>query len=87
MCPPIGQFLLCSDAKILAKVLASRLNKVISKLVHIDQAGFIANRSTSLIIRRAFLNLQSPTDNEDSRAILTLDLASAEEIWLWPHFY
>lgn len=37
--------LLCSDVKILDSVLSDRLNKIASKLVHPDQAGFIANRS------------------------------------------
>lgn len=75
------------DAKILAKVLAVRLNRVIHKLVHMDQAGFIANRSTSLNIRRAFLNLQSPTENEGSRAVLTLDVSKAFDSVEWGYIW
>lgn len=36
--------LLCTDAKIVAKILAVRLNKTISRLVHPDQTGFIPGR-------------------------------------------
>lgn len=60
--------LLNSDIKILAKVLAARLNKVIQKLVHPDQSGFIPGRSTSTNIRWVYLNLQVPTDEDERRA-------------------
>lgn len=36
--------LLNTDIKILAKVLAARLNKIIQKLVHPDQLGFIPEK-------------------------------------------
>lgn len=42
--------LLNSDTKILAKILAARLNKVIQKLVHSDQSGWY----TSINIRWVF---------------------------------
>lgn len=49
--------LLPVDAKILAKALATTLTGVISDLVHADQMGFIPQKSTSLNIRRLFLNV------------------------------
>lgn len=44
--------LLCSDVKILAKVLAARLNRIISKLIHLDQTDFIPDRFPSVNISR-----------------------------------
>lgn len=69
--------LLCTDVKILAKVLATHLNRCIIGLINPDQLGFIPNRSTSINIRRVFLNMQIPTDNLGPNAILALDAAKA----------
>lgn len=79
--------LLCSDVKIIARALASRLNKCIAKLVHLDQSGFIPGRSTSTNIRRAYLNLQVPTENTGSRAILSLDTAKAFDSLEWEYLW
>lgn len=55
--------LLNSNVKLLAWVLATRLAKVISRLVHLDQSGFILARSTALNIQRLFLiNIKLPVD-------------------------
>lgn len=77
--------LLCSDVKILAKILATRLNGCIQTLIHPDQLEFIPNRSTSINIRRVFLNTQIPTDNGGSRAILALDAAKAFDSLEWDY--
>ena len=37
--------LLNTEFKLLSKILATRLNKVIEKLVHSDQSGFIKGRA------------------------------------------
>lgn len=69
--------LLSSDVKILARVMAARLNISIQKCIHPDQSVFIPNRSTSTNIRWVYLNLQTPTENTGPRAILSLDAAKA----------
>ncbi|XP_044130601.1 carbonic anhydrase 1-like [Bufo gargarizans] len=46
------------DVKLLAKVLANRLNRVIQTIIHDDQYGFMPGKSTALNLRRLFLNLQ-----------------------------
>ena len=43
--------LLNTDYKILAHALANRLKKVIPKLVHTDQSGYIKGRTISTNIR------------------------------------
>ena len=57
------------DYKILAKSLALRFKKVISKLINEDQAGFIKGRSTSYVIR-AIDDIIEYTDNNDIPGIL-----------------
>lgn len=79
--------LLCSDVKILAKVMAARLNKIIPKLIHPDQSGFIPNRSTSTNIRRVYLNMQIPIENSGRRAILSLDAAKAFDSLEWHYLW
>lgn len=79
--------LLCSDAKILAKVMAARLNQISLKLVHPDQTGFIPSRSTSMDIRRVFLNLQTPTENMGTRAVMSLDVVKAFDSLEWGYIW
>lgn len=75
--------LLCSDAKILAKVLAAMVNKYIQNLIHPDQSGFIPNRSTNINVRRVYLNLQIPSINGGSRVVVSLDAAKAFDSLEW----
>lgn len=79
--------LLPVDAKIIAKVLASRLSRVISDLVHQDQTGFIPQKSTSINIRRLHLNLQLPSDCHGTRAVCSLDAAKAFDSVEWPFLW
>lgn len=69
--------LLAVDAKILAKVLATRLTWVIPSLIHSDQTGFITEMSTAINLRRLYLNLQLPFDHQGSWVICSLDAAKA----------
>lgn len=69
--------LLKVDVKILDKVLAIRLNKVILSLIHGDQAGFMPRRNTSFNHRRLFINLRTTHDNPGFRIIVALDTAKA----------
>lgn len=69
--------LLQSDVKILAKVLALRLNKVIFSIIHSDQSGFMPKKSTAINLRRLFLNLQTQSYNVGDRALRSLDAHKA----------
>lgn len=79
--------LLCMDVKIWANVLAARLNRTIQKLIHPEQSGFKPDRSTSVNIRRVFLNPQIPVVNEGSRAILSLDAVKAFDSLEWYYLW
>lgn len=65
--------LLQLDVKILAKILALRLNKVILCLIHPDQTVFMPNKNTAFSLRRLFMNLQAEQDNIGSRVVVSLD--------------
>lgn len=70
--------LLNMDLKILAKVLATRLAKVISTLVDIDQTGFMPGMSTDTNLRRLFTHLQMDMDTEfQARVIVSIDIEKA----------
>lgn len=77
--------LLGADVKILARILASRLKKIITKYIHPDQSGFMPNSATSINIRKAYLNLQVPMSNTGSRAILSLDVTKAFDSLEWQY--
>lgn len=72
--------------KILAKVLALRLNKAISSLIHSDQAGFMPQKSMAINLRRLFVNLQSISDNMGDRALLSLNVHKAFDSIEWSYF-
>lgn len=75
--------LLQMDIKILAKVLARRVNTVISDLIHEDQAVFMLNKSSAVNLRRVYVNIQTPADNEGARALLSLDANKAFDVLSW----
>lgn len=76
-----------ADIKILAKVLANRLQRVVGSLIAENQSGFIPIRSTSDNIHHLFLNIQTLMDNSKKAAILLLGTAKAfnevEWCFLW----
>lgn len=69
--------------KILAKVLATRLNRIVSKLLHPDRTGFLPVRYTSINISRIHFNIQLPIEKEGTRAILSLDANKAFDSFEW----
>lgn len=54
--------LLQVDIRILAKVLALRLNQAISSIIHSDQSCFIPGKSTAINIRRMYCTLLTIPD-------------------------
>uniref|UniRef100_A0A803JZM0 Reverse transcriptase domain-containing protein n=1 Tax=Xenopus tropicalis TaxID=8364 RepID=A0A803JZM0_XENTR len=79
--------LLNTDAKILAKILASRLAQVMPDLIHPDQTGFMSGKTTDINLRRLFFNLQTIHDNAGSRVVLSLDSAKAFDSVEWTYLW
>ena len=74
--------LLCCDYKILTKVLAGRLEKIMPKLINPDQTGFIAGRQLSSNLRREFNIIYQP-NNVETELILSLDAQKAFDRIVW----
>lgn len=75
--------LLCADIKLLARIL----NRIMDRLIHMDQLGFIPGRLTRLNIRKTFLKPQVPVKEGGSQTILSLDAAKAFNRIMWDYLW
>lgn len=72
------------DTKLLTKILAHRLNLIITALVHSDQSGFMPGRGTDINIRCLFTHIAIAT--EDSlEAVASLDAEKAFDSVEWEY--
>ena len=69
--------LLCNNQKILSAILTKRIQKVITKLIHLDQTGFILGRQGSNNIRRVLNIMSHAKTKQQSSMLLSLDAQKA----------
>lgn len=75
--------LLNVDIKILAKVLALRLESVLPTIISSDQTGFIKNRQSFFNVRRVFNILYSSSLSQRPEVLLSLDAEKAFDRVEW----
>uniref|UniRef100_A0A3P8SZA0 Reverse transcriptase domain-containing protein n=1 Tax=Amphiprion percula TaxID=161767 RepID=A0A3P8SZA0_AMPPE len=79
--------LLNTDLRILTAILARRVNRVITQIIHPDQTGFITGRNYGDNIRR-LLNLVTHTGTQKKGAmILSLDAQKAFDRVSWKYLF
>ncbi|XP_063818782.1 uncharacterized protein LOC135056932 [Pseudophryne corroboree] len=76
--------LLNLDIKIYAKILATRLNGVLSELIHYDQVGFIPGRQARDNTRKAINIIHLLNNRQTPSIILSLDAEKAFDRISWP---
>jgi len=79
--------LLNSDVKLLAKVLACRLDPCLPKIISEDQTGFIRGRQLSSNIRRLLNIIFSPSSSLSSEIIISLDAEKAFDRVEWNYLF
>lgn len=79
--------LLNTDVKILAKVLARRLEGVLPSVISPDQTGFIKNRYSFFNIRRLLNILYSPSPPGTPEVVLSLDAEKAFDRVEWGYLF
>uniref|UniRef100_A0AAR2IHE3 Reverse transcriptase domain-containing protein n=1 Tax=Pygocentrus nattereri TaxID=42514 RepID=A0AAR2IHE3_PYGNA len=75
--------LIGADVKLFAKILASRLEAYMSKLIHCDQTGFIKSHFSSDNVRRLLHVLDHTPNSATPCAILSLDAEKAFDHLDW----
>lgn len=78
--------LLNVDAKILAKVLALRLEYILPSVISVDQTGFIKNRYSYFNIRRVF-DILYTSSNDTLECVLSLDAEKAFDRVEWRYLF
>lgn len=79
--------LLNNDYKLFAKILAKRLEKVVSNLIHLDQVGFIPGRLLSNNMRRLLQIMHMASSPQSPVVAVSLDAERAFDRIEWPYLF
>lgn len=75
------------DIKILSKVLASRINTVISDITSSDQTGFVRGHHSFVNIHRLLNVVHSPASEDTPEVVVSLDAENAFSRVEWGHLF
>lgn len=75
------------DVKILAKILALRMEPVLAELIHNDQTGFIKSRKQFFNIRRVLNVIYSPSNVKSQEVLVLLDAEKAFDRVEWDFLF
>lgn len=79
--------LLNTDYKILAKILARRLETVLPDIISSDQTGFMKNRHSFSNIRKLLNILLAPAPTDKSEVVVSLDAEKAYDRVEWEYLF
>lgn len=79
--------LLNLDYKILAKLLAMRLETVLPSIISPDQTGFIKNRYAFSNVRRLFHVMYNPSNSTEPEFVISLDAEKAFDRVEWGYLF
>lgn len=79
--------LLNVDQKILSKILANRLGRLMGGLIHPDQNGFVPGRNVSQNTQRLFHIMHHPKAIQDNLVIISLDAEKAFDRVEWQYLF
>lgn len=75
------------DRKVITKILATRLNKYLTSIIHPDQTGFIPGRLSFFNVRRLLNTIYSDHGSSGGAAILALDAHKAFDQVEWFYMF
>ena len=75
------------DYKILAKCLANRIEKYISKLIHSDQTGFLKNRFIGENLNKLLSIMEYCDKNDIQGIIVNIDFEKAFDSIEWAQIH